>query len=224
MQAEDQDLIDILRLDRNKLKTVDLTEEGVRSIPTSDQLEEKIIHCLKAEKDLYLYYFLCASIGRTIVFCNSIDCIRRLVNLFRFLKFSPLSVHSSMPQKRRLASIERFTAATNSILFASDVASRGLDIPFVNYVVHYQCPRTAEIYIHRSGRTARINQRGLSLILCDPQEEAFFLKDFCRILGKQQKKDLKEYQTNSLVLRKLKERIRLAQVCFVLFDFYFIYI
>lgn len=211
-ESNDPNLLQLLQLDQSTMLVVDLTEGGSKSTPSSDQLEEKIVNCMKEEKDLYLYYFIMENPGRTIIFCNSIDCIRRLVNIFKFLQLSPLAIHSSMQQKRRLAAIERFTTNPNSILIATDVASRGLDIPSVNHVVHYQCPRSAEIYIHRAGRTARVDQHGLSLILCDPQEEAFFLKDFFRILHKQIS-DLSSYETRSIILRKLKERIRLAQLC-----------
>jgi superfamily II DNA/RNA helicase len=48
----------------------------------------------------------------------------------------------------------------SAILVCTDVAARGLDIPFVSNVVHYQCPFNAEIYIHRCGRTARIGRKG----------------------------------------------------------------
>lgn len=211
-KEDDSDLLQLLKLkDKNScLKTCDLTEGGLKSTPNSDQLQESIIHCMKDDKDLYLYYFITTNPGRTIVFCNSIDCIRRLVNIFRFLRINPLVVHSSMPQKRRLMNIERFTSNPNSVLFATDVASRGLDIPSVNHVVHYQVPRTADIYVHRSGRTARISAHGLSLILCDPQEEAFFLRDFFKILNK---KTLDTFDVNSHTLKRMKERIRLAQQC-----------
>ena len=57
------------------------------------------------------------------------------------------------------------------VLLATDVAARGLDVPAVEHVVHYQLPRTADTYIHRSGRTARAGNEGLSLQLCAPEEK-----------------------------------------------------
>lgn len=222
-EDEEANLIALLRLDPASLLVVDLTEGGTRSIPSSDRLDEAIIHCLKEEKDLYLYYYLLESrrsAQRTIVFANSIDCLRRLRNLLRFLGLEPLILHSAMPQKRRLLAVERFTASgkegssVGAVLLATDVAARGLDIPAVGQVVHYQCPRTAQVYVHRSGRTARAERSGRSLILCDPQEEAFFRRDLCRILGRSGKTDLPEYGPLSLkALRGCKERVRLATLC-----------
>lgn len=78
-----------------------------------------------------------------------------------------------MAQKARLRSVERFTAAKPgeaSILVATDVAARGLDIPGIDVVIHYHVPRAADAYVHRSGRTARAETKGLSVLLCAPEE------------------------------------------------------
>lgn len=89
-----------------------------------------------------------------------------------------------MPQKARLRSLERFTAAANAakaskpassntnstVLVATDVAARGLDIPQVDMVIHYHVPRAADAYVHRSGRTARGGRTGASVLLCAPDE------------------------------------------------------
>lgn len=64
----------------------------------------------------------------------------------------------------------------DSVLLATDVAARGLDIPDVDHVVHYQVPRTAETYVHRSGRTARAKNVGSALLLIEPQEHRTYIK------------------------------------------------
>jgi ATP-dependent RNA helicase DDX24/MAK5 len=68
------------------------------------------------------------------------------------------------------ASIPSFKEAPEGVLLATDVAARGLDVPAVDHVVHYQLPRTADTYVHRNGRTARARRRGFSLLLCAPDE------------------------------------------------------
>ena len=73
--------------------------------------------------------------------------------------------------KARLRSIERFSSPSSpTILIATDIAARGLDIPSVQLVVHYHLPRTADMYVHRSGRTARAEKSGSSILLCAPEE------------------------------------------------------
>jgi len=153
-------------------KVVDLTSE----VKTATLLEESVIHCAIEEKDSYLYYFIKAHKGRTIVFCNSINCVRRLGNLFSYLDTKPLPLHAEMHQKQRLKNLERFTKQENGLLIATDVAARGLDIPNIEHVVHYQVPRTTEGYIHRSGRTARANNAGISVLIIDPSEHYLYKK------------------------------------------------
>ncbi|PTB65525.1 DEAD-domain-containing protein [Trichoderma citrinoviride] len=137
----------------------------------ADGLKEGLIECGAMEKDLYLYTVLVLNPGRrTLVFTNSISAVRRLTPLLQNLGLSALPLHSQMIQKARLRSIERFAAAKNSILVATDVAARGLDIKEVDQVLHYHVPRQADTYIHRSGRTARGDRSGVSVILCSPEE------------------------------------------------------
>ncbi|RGP71080.1 ATP-dependent rna helicase mak5 [Fusarium sporotrichioides] len=137
----------------------------------AEGLREGLIECGAMEKDLYLYTVLILNPGRrTLVFTNSISAVRRLTPLLTNLNLTALPLHSQMAQKARHRSLERFTAARNSILIATDVAARGLDIKEVDQVLHYHVPRSADTYIHRSGRTARGESSGISVILCAPEE------------------------------------------------------
>lgn len=96
--------------------------------------------------------------------------MRRLTPLLSNLGLTVLPLHSQMAQKARMRSLERFTESRNSILVATDVAARGLDVDQVEQVIHYHVPRTADTYIHRSGRTARGERGGVSVLLCSPEE------------------------------------------------------
>lgn len=89
---------------KSKPKIIDLT----RKEATAETLTETRIHCQKEEKDLYLYYFLLQYPGRTMVFANSIDCIKRLNSLLAILDCNPLPLHANMHQKQRLKNLERF--------------------------------------------------------------------------------------------------------------------
>ncbi|TKA26777.1 hypothetical protein B0A50_04223 [Salinomyces thailandicus] len=142
-------------------------------------LKEGLVECNGTEKDLYLYALLLLHANvRTLVFTNSIDAVRRITPLLQNLGLSALALHSGMAQKARLRSVERFTQTADSkkpsasILIATDVAARGLDIANVQLVIHYHLPRAADTYVHRSGRTARAGQAGSSVLLCGPEEVA----------------------------------------------------
>lgn len=75
-----------------------------------------------------------------------------------------------MQQRARLKSLDKFRSTAKSIMLSTDVAARGLDIPSVDHVVHYQVPRTVDCYVHRSGRTARAGKDGVALVLIGPDE------------------------------------------------------
>lgn len=163
-------------------KIVDITPKQTTG-GTAQRLTECRITCSHEQKDLYLYYFLQMHSGRTIVFCNSIDCVRRLTKLFSILACEPRALHAKMAQRARLKNLERFTNSPTGLLIATDVAARGLDIPNVEHVIHYQVPRTSENYIHRSGRTARGKKDGIAVLFMEPKEVREYVK-LCRALNR----------------------------------------
>ncbi|OAA38214.1 DEAD-like helicase [Beauveria brongniartii RCEF 3172] len=137
----------------------------------AEGLREGLIECGAMEKDLYLYSVLLLNPGRrTLVFANSISAVRRVAPFLQNLDVPAQPLHSQMAQKARLRSLERFAATPGGVLVATDVAARGLDIHAVDLVVHYHVPRTADTYVHRSGRTARGARAGVSVLLCGPDE------------------------------------------------------
>lgn len=189
---------------RNKPKVIDLT----RNEATVETLTESKIHCENDEKDLYLYYFLMQHPGRTLVFANSISCIKRLSGLLKALDIMPLTLHACMHQKQRLRNLEQFARLEDCVLLATDVAARGLDIPKVQHVIHYQVPRTSEIYVHRSGRTARATNEGLSLMLIGPEDVINFKKIY-KTLKKDE--DIPLFPVQTKYMDAVKERIHLAR-------------
>ncbi|KAH6842942.1 P-loop containing nucleoside triphosphate hydrolase protein [Chaetomium sp. MPI-CAGE-AT-0009] len=174
------------------LKKLNFREERPKFVDTNpisqmaENLKEGLIQCGDLEKDLYLYsVLLLQPTRRALVFTNSINTVRRLTPFLQALNLPAFALHSDMEQKARLRSIERFKAAnstqtpasassaspsSSSILIATDVAARGLDIPNIDLVIHYHVPRSADDYVHRSGRTARANTSGISILLCGPKE------------------------------------------------------
>lgn len=189
---------------KKNAKKIDLTEKT----RTAENLSEAKIYCEHDQKDLYLYYFLSRYPGRTLVFCNSKDCVRRLVSIFTLLQCQPLPLHADMHQKQRLKNLERFSANPKGLLLATDVAARGLDIPHVEHVIHFQVPRTMENYIHRSGRTARASQSGLAVLLVCAEEQ----KDYRKILySLERTEDMASFPIDLNYLPCLKGRVQLAK-------------
>ncbi|KAM6463833.1 ATP-dependent RNA helicase DDX24 isoform 2-T3 [Liasis olivaceus] len=189
---------------KGKPKVIDLT----RKEATVETLTETRIHCDTEEKDYYLYYFLLQYPGRTMVFANSIDCIKRLTALLTILDCNPLPLHANMHQKQRLKNLEKFAERNSCALLTTDVAARGLDIPYVQHVIHYQVPRTSELYVHRSGRTARAANEGLSLLLIGPHDLINFKKIY-KTLKKNE--ELPFFPIETKCMTAIKERVNLAR-------------
>ena len=109
---------------------------------------------------------MCQHPGRTLVFANSKDCLRRLVAVFTLLQCSPLPLHADMHQRQRLKNLDRFSENIKGLLIASDVAARGLDIPHVDHVIHYQVPRTMEVSCNIINAYLKLSSKSLLVSTC----------------------------------------------------------
>ncbi|KAG2008212.1 ATP-dependent rRNA helicase RRP3 [Coprinopsis cinerea AmutBmut pab1-1] len=197
----------LLRLDFRdpEPEVIDLSPKG----GVVSTLQEGRVNCLTADKDVYLFYFLLRHPGRTLVFLSSIDGIRRLNPLLELLNVKAFPLHSQMEQRQRLKNLDRFKSIPNSVLLATDVAARGLDIPSVDHVIHFQIPRTADTYIHRNGRTARASREGFSMLMCAPDERRI-VKALMNSLGRDEA-EIPELDLELSLLDRLKERVKLAK-------------
>ncbi|KAF9225963.1 P-loop containing nucleoside triphosphate hydrolase protein [Gyrodon lividus] len=197
----------LLRLDFRdpEPEVIDISPEG----GVVSTLQESKIDCLSADKDAYLYYFLLRYPGRSLVFLSAIDGIRRLMPLMELLNLRAFSLHSQLEQRQRLQNLDRFKITPNAILLATDIAARGLDIPAVDHVIHYQIPRSADVFIHRNGRTARARLKGFSLLMCAPDERRV-VRTLLSSLGRHDS-DIPEISVELTLLDDLKKRIHLAR-------------
>lgn len=116
-----------------------------------------------------------------MIFCNRTSTANLLERLLRLLEHRVTSLHSLLPQQERTSNLARFRASAARILVATDVASRGLDIPEVDLVINYDVPRNPDDYIHRVGRTARAGKKGEAITLIGQRDVALFLAIEVRI-------------------------------------------
>jgi len=100
-----------------------------------------------------------------IIFANRTYTTNLLTQTLKLLGHRVTALHSDLPQRERIDSLGRFRARAARILIATDVASRGLDIPVVELVINYDVPRDPDDYIHRVGRTARAGKKGESVTI-----------------------------------------------------------
>ncbi|PPR03363.1 hypothetical protein CVT24_012488 [Panaeolus cyanescens] len=111
--------------------------------------------------------------SKMIVFMSSCKQVRFVFETF--CKMHPgvplLHLHGKQKQSARLTMYQKFTSISHAVLFATDIAARGLDFPSIDWVVQLDAPEDAETYIHRVGRTARYESKGKALLFLMPSEE-----------------------------------------------------
>lgn len=123
------------------------------------------------EKLDVLMHFLNSKEGqRGIIFCKTKAAVNKLAKNLAINRFSSGALHGSLTQPIRDRIMEQFREGHISILVATDLAARGIDVKEIAYVVNYHLPDTYETYVHRSGRTARAGAKGLSLTVLQPEE------------------------------------------------------
>lgn len=133
---------------------------------TVSTLAQHYIFCPYAQKDVHLVSLINDQSGSSIlVFTRTVQDSSRLSILLRLLGFSAIPLHGQLSQSARLGALNKFKGGGRSILIATDVASRGLDIPAVDLVVNYDMPTNSKDYIHRVGRTARAGRSGRSVTI-----------------------------------------------------------
>lgn len=134
--------------------------------PTSTELKVKYLRAEDTDKLEILFALLCKLQNRaTLVFCNHRDAVER-ISILLSEKGLPHGVfHGGMDQEDRERALIKFRNGSHRMLITTDLASRGLDIPEIEAVIHYQLPITEDAFTHRNGRTARMNATGTAYLL-----------------------------------------------------------
>mmetsp|Transcript_20913 Transcript_20913/g.31686 ORF Transcript_20913/g.31686 Transcript_20913/m.31686 type:complete len:811 (-) Transcript_20913:64-2496(-) len=123
-------------------------------------LKLHVIECTQMHKDSHLYTYITTTMqgasGTCLIFCNSIATVKRLGATLQMLSLPVKTLHANMPQKSRLKALDTLRSGNcRAIVVSTDVAARGLDIPNIATIVHYDVARVVGTFIHRAGRTAR---------------------------------------------------------------------
>ncbi|MDN3699547.1 ATP-dependent RNA helicase SrmB [Vibrio clamense] len=108
---------------------------------------------------------------RTIVFLKTRDRLAELRSQLESAKIPCVWIQGEMPQDRRNSAMSRFRDGSINVLLATDVAARGIDLPDVSHVINYDMPRTADVYLHRIGRTARAGKKGNAISILEAHDQ-----------------------------------------------------
>ena len=118
-----------------------------------------------------LYELICSiGEGQKIVFCNYRESVERISSYLNKKNVEVVAFHGGLEQIIREKSIAKFRNKSVEVLVSTDLAARGIDIDNVNHIIHYHIPSEKETFIHRNGRTARMNKTGNSYLILGPNE------------------------------------------------------
>ena len=154
------------RVMRNPFKaTVSANQNSVRVTERFYLIESE------SERNIALQLLLLdCSFRACVVFCNTRKDVQLVAGALKSSGFSAAPLHGDMEQKDRDQTLIRFTNGSVSILVATDVAARGLDIDSIDMVINFHLPRELDVYTHRIGRTARAGEKGIANSLYTSQE------------------------------------------------------
>ncbi|TKS74185.1 putative ATP-dependent RNA helicase DDX10 [Collichthys lucidus] len=213
---------DLARLSLKDPEYVWVHEKAKFSTPAT--LEQNYVVCELHQKVNMLFSFIRSHLKKKIIVFFA--CCKEVQYLFRiFCRLRPgmpiLALHGKQQQMKRVEVYKDFLKKNNAVLFATDIAARGLDFPAVNWVLQFDCPEDADTYIHRVGRTARYKEGGEALLLLLPSEEKGMTSQL-----QEKKVPINKIQVNAEKLQNVQQKLEAflaqekeqkerAQRCFV---------
>ncbi|SDL61926.1 DEAD/DEAH box helicase [Chryseobacterium taihuense] len=158
---QNEKIIDFLKLGENK-----------------PDIQLRKVMTISEEKLDTLFHLIC-KIGnkRTLIFCNHREAVDRISELLKDKGIDRETFHGGMEQDERERALLKFRNDSARVLITTDLAARGLDVPEVESIVHYQLPPKEDAFIHRNGRTARMNAKGFVYLIITEEENFPFIKN-----------------------------------------------
>lgn len=160
---------------------------GIKSHETISFLgQQEVVPDLKlkrintpADEKLETLFKLICKIGShsMLIFCNHRETVDRISDLLIDQDLVHDIFHGGMEQDDRERALLKFRNGSVKILITTDLAARGLDIPEVEFIIHYQLPYTKDAFVHRNGRTARMNAKGTAYLIFAEDEEFPYLEN-----------------------------------------------
>ncbi|MDR2839996.1 MAG: DEAD/DEAH box helicase [Paludibacter sp.] len=155
--------------------------------PTSsvvDTIEQSVYFVEKNDKSKLLIHLLQKQKPQSVlVFSRTKHGADKIAKILVKANIKSAAIHGNKSQNARQRALSDFKSNNISVLIATDIAARGIDINQLELVVNYDLPEVPETYVHRIGRTGRAGNTGLSISFCSPEEQAL-LKDIQKLIGK----------------------------------------
>ncbi len=161
---------DVVRLAKVMLRDP-LHIEIPPSTENTPRIDQKLLFVAREDKKAALCDLLArAKVIRALVFTRTKHRARSIARFLAREGFSSDSLHGDKSQAARQKALAGFHSGRIKILVATDIASRGLDVDDIDYIINYELPHEPEVYVHRIGRTARAGKQGVAFSFCDLSE------------------------------------------------------
>ena len=144
------------------------------SVPAEKIIQVGFVVYEKQKIPMIEHVLSAGNFSSVIIFCSTKDKTKNLTKSLKKLKFSVAEIHSDLDQKDRGKVLNLFKAKKITILVATDILSRGIDIEDIELVINYDVPSDVEDYIHRIGRTARAAAKGVAFTFINEKEQRQF--------------------------------------------------
>ncbi|HET7098673.1 MAG TPA: DEAD/DEAH box helicase [Patescibacteria group bacterium] len=136
---------------------------SVRTGDTADNVEQKVVQVNGAKIEQLHKLLITEGFEKVLVFARTKMAVQRLSDELIKRGFRADAIHGNKNQNQRIRTLDKFKKDIVQILIATDVASRGLDIPNVSHVINYELPESHDAYVHRIGRTGRADKKGIAI-------------------------------------------------------------
>jgi len=151
---------------------------------TVDIINQHVLFVDKGNKNALLIHLLKdKAIKTALVFTRTKHGADKVVKVLLKNNISTEAIHGNKAQNARQRALANFKAQTTRVLVATDIASRGIDVDDMEFVINYEMPNIAETYVHRIGRTGRAGAKGTAYSFCDAEEKEY-LRDIEKLIGK----------------------------------------
>jgi len=158
--------------------------EVAKPASTADTVSQRLIWTKPRDKrDVLRKLLRRETLQNAVIFCNRKRDISTLLSSLKRHEFNVAALHGDMTQSARLAALSDFKEGRVTLLIASDVAARGLDIPSVSHVFNFDVPSNAEDYVHRIGRTGRAGRSGSAFTLAASEDDKKYLHAIETLIG-----------------------------------------
>ncbi len=141
---------------------------------TADTIQQSIYYTNKGDKkDLLFHILKDKNINQILVFSRTKHGADRIVRNLKKKHIVAAAIHGDKAQNQRQKALQSFKNYEVRVLVATDIAARGIDIDKLSYVLNYDIPNEPETYVHRIGRCGRAGEQGLSISICEPEENVY---------------------------------------------------